>query len=315
MAASAGADMIGMVGPMPSGAGVIDLATARVIAEGAAPWITPVLLTSGETAEAIAEGVDACPVRCVQIVRHVAPEVHRALAHRLPGVRRIQAIHVEGPEALELIPVTTVSPMRSCSIRAGRARKSSAARGGCTTGGSAPSSCAGRACPCSSPGACGPTTSPRRSERSGPSASTSARGCGRRTGWTGQSSTPSWRRWRRQQRRGADDPDDRLGQHRPRLPRRHTAGAGRDGGRPRLCAGARRQGGEPVAGGAARRRRGAPCRRRRSRWRLVPRPAGGGGDRRGRPRDGRRRRRAMRSSWSTGAARTSSWCMAGPTGR
>ena len=104
MAADAGADLVGMVGPMPSGAGVIDLGTARGIAERAAPWVTPVLLSSGETAEAIAADVAACPVRCVQIVRHVDPEVHRALARRLPGLRRIQAVHVEGPEALALIP-------------------------------------------------------------------------------------------------------------------------------------------------------------------------------------------------------------------
>jgi phosphoribosylanthranilate isomerase len=103
MAAAAGADLVGMVGPMPSGAGVVDLGTARGIAERAAAWVTPVLLTSGETAGAIAEEVGLCRVRCVQIVRHVAPEVHRALGRRLPEVRRIQAIHVEGPEALELI--------------------------------------------------------------------------------------------------------------------------------------------------------------------------------------------------------------------
>ncbi len=103
LAAGAGADMIGMVGPMPSGAGVIDLATARRIAEAAAPWVTPVLLSSGETVGAIAAEVARCPVRCVQIVRHVAPEVHRALCRRLPGLRRLQVIHVEGPGALELI--------------------------------------------------------------------------------------------------------------------------------------------------------------------------------------------------------------------
>ena len=102
-AAAAGADMIGMVGPMPSGAGVIDLGTARAVAEGAPPWVTPVLLSSGETAEAIAAELALCPVRCVQIVRHVAPGVHVELARRLPGLGRIQAIHVEGPGALELI--------------------------------------------------------------------------------------------------------------------------------------------------------------------------------------------------------------------
>jgi phosphoribosylanthranilate isomerase len=104
MAAAAGADLVGMVGPMPSGAGVIDLGTARGIAEAAPAWVTPVLLSSGETAGAIADEVGFCRVRCVQIVRHVAPEVHRDLARRLPWVRRIQAAHVEGPDALELIP-------------------------------------------------------------------------------------------------------------------------------------------------------------------------------------------------------------------
>ncbi len=103
LAAAAGADMIGMVGPMPSGAGVIDLATARTVAEGAPAWVTPVLLSSGETAEDIMAEVEACPVRCVQVVRHVAPKVHRTLARARPGLRRIQAVHVEGPEALELI--------------------------------------------------------------------------------------------------------------------------------------------------------------------------------------------------------------------
>jgi phosphoribosylanthranilate isomerase len=103
MAAAAGADLVGMVGPMPTGAGVIDLDRARAIAGGAPAWVTPVLLTSGETEETIAEEVAFCRVRCVQIVRHVVPEVHRALASRLPWVRRLQAIHVEGPEALELI--------------------------------------------------------------------------------------------------------------------------------------------------------------------------------------------------------------------
>lgn len=103
MAAAAGADLVGMVGPMPSGAGVVDLGTARRVAEGAPPWVTPVLLSSGETAAAIAAEVAACPVRCVQVVRHVLPEVHAELGRRLPGLRRIQVVHVEGPEALELI--------------------------------------------------------------------------------------------------------------------------------------------------------------------------------------------------------------------
>ena len=104
MAATAGADMIGLVGPMPAGGGVIALSRARQIAETAPAWVSPVLLTSGETADAIAREVQICPVRCVQIVRHLDPQVHRDLARRLPSVRRIQAIHVEGREALDHLP-------------------------------------------------------------------------------------------------------------------------------------------------------------------------------------------------------------------
>lgn len=59
--------MVGMVGPMPSGAGVIDLETARVIAEGAAPWV-PVFLAGGLGPENVTEairtfrpfGIDLC---------------------------------------------------------------------------------------------------------------------------------------------------------------------------------------------------------------------------------------------------------------
>lgn len=104
IAAAAGADMIGLVGPMPSGAGVIALATARRIAEAAPPWISPVLLTAAETPEAVLRDTQTCPVRCVQLVRHVDPEMHRELAARQPALRRLQAIHVEGREALDLLP-------------------------------------------------------------------------------------------------------------------------------------------------------------------------------------------------------------------
>jgi len=103
MAAAAGADLIGLVGPMPSGAGVITPDRCREIADAAPAWVSPVLLTSAETADGIARDVTAAGVRAVQIVRHVEPEVHDALADRLPTVRRIQVVHVEDGGALDLI--------------------------------------------------------------------------------------------------------------------------------------------------------------------------------------------------------------------
>lgn len=103
MAAAAGADLIGLVGPMPSGPGVLEIVACREIADAAPAWVNPVLLTSSDDAASIAEDVRRAGVRAVQIVRHVAADVHAALARALPDVRRIQVIHVEGPEAPDLI--------------------------------------------------------------------------------------------------------------------------------------------------------------------------------------------------------------------
>lgn len=100
-AAAAGADLLGLVGPMPSGPGPITHAEARAIAATAPPWATPVLLTAGETADEIAAHAAEAGVRTVQVVRHVPPG---ELARLPPGLARLQVIHVEGPEALDLIP-------------------------------------------------------------------------------------------------------------------------------------------------------------------------------------------------------------------
>ncbi|MEO1495421.1 MAG: phosphoribosylanthranilate isomerase, partial [Pseudomonadota bacterium] len=101
IAASAGADMLGLVGPMPSGAGIIDIAMAREISQAVPAWVTPVLLTQGDTVEAIAADIAETGVRAVQLVRHVAPEVHHKLAERLPWVRRIQVVHIETDQSLD----------------------------------------------------------------------------------------------------------------------------------------------------------------------------------------------------------------------
>ncbi len=103
MAARAGADLIGLVGPMPSGPGILSLDTAREIATDAPVWTTPTLLTSSETANDISRDASACGVHAVQIVRHVDPRVHHALMRDMPALRRIQVIHVEDETCLDLI--------------------------------------------------------------------------------------------------------------------------------------------------------------------------------------------------------------------
>jgi phosphoribosylanthranilate isomerase len=98
----AGADLIGLVGPMPSGPGVIDLKKASQVARHAPVGVTPVLLTQRADGEvAAAEAVEA-GVPVVQLVRHVLPSAHEALRRAAPHLRIVQVVHVEDETALEL---------------------------------------------------------------------------------------------------------------------------------------------------------------------------------------------------------------------
>ena len=103
MAVAAGADALGLVGEMPSGPGIIDDELAREIAAVAPPAVSTFLLTSRETGEAIAQHVEYCGPTTVQIVRHIDPAEYATIIRRLPTTRRVQVIHVEGEDALELV--------------------------------------------------------------------------------------------------------------------------------------------------------------------------------------------------------------------
>lgn len=103
MAIRAGADALGLVAAMPSGPGVIGDARIAEIAAHVPPPVGTFLLTSETTAEAIAAHVHATRPSTVQVVSHIAPAESRMLATLLPQVRRVQVIHVEGPQALDLI--------------------------------------------------------------------------------------------------------------------------------------------------------------------------------------------------------------------
>jgi phosphoribosylanthranilate isomerase len=102
-AIAAGADAIGLVSYMPTGAGVIDDATAAAIAAAAPPPTDAWLLTFEDTAEGIAGHAARCGTRTVQIVRHVAASVHEDLARIAPALRRVQVVHIEDERSLALI--------------------------------------------------------------------------------------------------------------------------------------------------------------------------------------------------------------------
>ncbi|MEM7060241.1 MAG: phosphoribosylanthranilate isomerase [Pseudomonadota bacterium] len=105
MAAAAGADLIGLVGPMPTGPGVLSLEQCTEIAATVPDGITTVLLSSADTADEIARQVRQTGVRAVQLVRHVPQHVHQRLKELIPNCHRIQVIHVEGPDAVDLIRI------------------------------------------------------------------------------------------------------------------------------------------------------------------------------------------------------------------
>lgn len=96
-----GARAIGLVGPMPSGPGVLDEATIRRVAKGVPAGVETFLLSSRTEADGLAAQVNDAGVTTLQIVDRVAPPVRAALRRLLPGVTLVQVVHVAGPAAVE----------------------------------------------------------------------------------------------------------------------------------------------------------------------------------------------------------------------
>lgn len=103
IAAHKGVDWFGLVGPMPSGPGVLSLEQAKRIATSGPFPARPILLTSAERAEAILAEVDFVGVDAVQVVRHIPSE--EAARLKTSDLYYVQVIHICGPEALALIDV------------------------------------------------------------------------------------------------------------------------------------------------------------------------------------------------------------------
>jgi phosphoribosylanthranilate isomerase len=101
MAAQEGADWLGLVGPMPSGPGVLSLEQAREIATSCHFSARPILLTSAQRADDILAEAAFVGVDAVQIVRHISCD--EATQLKASALHYVQVIHVGGPEALALI--------------------------------------------------------------------------------------------------------------------------------------------------------------------------------------------------------------------
>jgi phosphoribosylanthranilate isomerase len=100
LAVGHGAAALGLVGPMPSGPGVIEDRLIAQIALTVPPPVATFLLTSETEAEAIVDHARRCGTNTVQLVDAVEPSVYEAIRRALPHLKIVQVIHVSGPQSV-----------------------------------------------------------------------------------------------------------------------------------------------------------------------------------------------------------------------
>ena len=105
LAIRAGADAVGLIGTgaMPSSPRAIDDRSVAAICALVPPPVATFLLTSETKAAGIARHVQAAGASTVQISSHLSAGESEGLSKLLPTTRRMQVIHVENEDALDLI--------------------------------------------------------------------------------------------------------------------------------------------------------------------------------------------------------------------
>jgi phosphoribosylanthranilate isomerase len=101
LAVAHGADALGLVGPMPSGPGVIDQATLQSIATWTPPPVANFLLSKETTPVDIITHARAAATDTLQLVDATSPATCQAVRQALPYLRIVQVLHVQGPETIE----------------------------------------------------------------------------------------------------------------------------------------------------------------------------------------------------------------------
>lgn len=101
LAARAGADMIGLVGAMPSGPGPIPDSEIASISDRMRERISTVLLTSETTPEGIVAHIARCNPDAVQLVDRVPAQVFAAIRAAFPALRIFQVIHMQTTADIE----------------------------------------------------------------------------------------------------------------------------------------------------------------------------------------------------------------------
>lgn len=95
-----GADALGLVGPMPSGTGIIGLDRARELAAWTPPTVASFLLSCAtHAADLVAQAREVAPT-VLQMVDAVEPSAYALLRRELPALKLIQVLHVDGEASL-----------------------------------------------------------------------------------------------------------------------------------------------------------------------------------------------------------------------
>jgi phosphoribosylanthranilate isomerase len=96
-----GADALGLVGPMPSGTGIIDLATAARLAGAVPPPVATFLLSSATAPDELLAQCRQVAPTTLQIVDQVDPAAYALLRRELPALRLVQVVHVTGERTID----------------------------------------------------------------------------------------------------------------------------------------------------------------------------------------------------------------------
>src|SRR5437016_4154058 len=100
-AIDAGADALGFVSHMPSGAGIISEDLIAKLIPLVPPPVATFLLTCQTTSAGVIAQVRKCGPSTVQLCDSVSASVRADIRTVLPVVRIVQVIHVVGPESVE----------------------------------------------------------------------------------------------------------------------------------------------------------------------------------------------------------------------
>ncbi len=101
MAINAGADALGLVGPMPSGPGTLSNKEIAAITPSIPAGVSSFLLTCETRAEKILKQYCICQTNTIQLVDKVSFKEYEIIRKAYPALRLVQVIHVIDEKSVE----------------------------------------------------------------------------------------------------------------------------------------------------------------------------------------------------------------------